>query len=81
MCGIAGICDFTCDFTRMNEEMHKKGKSMIKAIKHRGPDDDGVYVLDNIMFAHARLAVIDVENGKQPMSVTLNNYTYAICYN
>lgn len=81
MCGIAGICDFTCDFTKMNEEMHKKGKSMIKAIKHRGPDDDGVYVLDNIMFAHARLAVIDVENGKQPMLVTLNNYTYAICYN
>lgn len=81
MCGIAGICDFTCDFTKMNEEMHKKGKSMVRAIKHRGPDDDGVIVLENVMFAHARLAVIDVENGKQPMQVMLGGYTYSICYN
>lgn len=81
MCGIAGIGDYTCDFTLEEGVYRKKGNDMIRAIKHRGPDDDGVYISQNIMFAHARLAVIDVEKGKQPMTVKMGEYSYTICYN
>ena len=37
------------------------------AIVHRGPDDDGFYVHDNVGLAMRRLAIIDLAGGKQPM--------------
>lgn len=81
MCGIAGISDYTCDFVSAENEYRKKGSDMIRAIRHRGPDDEGIYITHNVMFAHARLAVIDVEHGRQPMTVRMGDYTYAVCYN
>jgi len=38
----------------------------IEAISHRGPDGSGVWRDRNVVFGHCRLAVIDVEGGKQP---------------
>lgn len=74
MCGIAGV-------------LNRNGQPvdpvlldrMIAAIGHRGPDDQGRYVADPVGLAHARLSIIDVAGGKQPMhtrdktlSVTFN---------
>ena len=42
-------------------------QTMSSKIKHRGPDDEGFYINDNIALAHQRLAIIDLTNGKQPM--------------
>ncbi|MDQ3713334.1 MAG: asparagine synthetase B, partial [Acidobacteriota bacterium] len=40
---------------------------MNEAIVHRGPDDDGFYVRENIGLAMRRLSIIDVACGKQPI--------------
>ena len=59
MCGIAG---FTGGGNRSDLE------NMIAAIKHRGPDNTGVFFVGDVGLAHARLSVIDLsERGHQPM--------------
>jgi asparagine synthase (glutamine-hydrolysing) len=35
----------------------------------RGPDDGGLWLARNVALGHRRLAVIDVEDGRQPMAV------------
>ncbi len=37
------------------------------AIVHRGPDDDGFYVNENVGLGMRRLSIIDVAHGKQPI--------------
>lgn len=59
MCGINGF----------NWSDEKLIESMNKAVRHRGPDGEGIYVDDNVSLGHVRLAIIDLsERGKQPMS-------------
>ncbi len=42
---------------------------MAKALAHRGPDSDGVFVNNHVGLAHRRLAIIDLSpDGAQPMS-------------
>lgn len=41
---------------------------MISTIRHRGPDDVGFYTDHQVGLAHARLSIIDIEGGRQPMS-------------
>ncbi len=40
---------------------------MIAAIRHRGPDGTGIEAGAGYAFGHARLAIIDLETGQQPM--------------
>lgn len=64
MCGI-------CGFTWKDEELINR---MIKLIKHRGPDDLGIYVDDNVSFGHSRLSVLDLTiKGHQPMKNCYND--------
>jgi asparagine synthase (glutamine-hydrolysing) len=63
MCGIAGILD-------LRERPVRDGdvRAMIESIRHRGPDDDGVWTTRNVGLANARLAILDLtEAGHQPM--------------
>lgn len=62
MCGIAGIVDFTRRVERPALER------MIDLVEHRGPDGRGAVVQGAMGLAHARLSILDVENGRQPMS-------------
>lgn len=58
MCGING---FTFSDRR-------KIKTMNLHLKHRGPDDDGIYIDENISLGNTRLAIIDLsKRGHQPM--------------
>jgi asparagine synthase (glutamine-hydrolysing) len=41
---------------------------MARTLTHRGPDDEGVHVRDNVGLGHRRLSIIDLEGGRQPMS-------------
>jgi len=42
-------------------------KHMIGVIRHRGPDDCGFYTDARVGFGHARLSIIDIAGGRQPM--------------
>lgn len=67
MCGIAGI------FSINNQpiaDLENRLKVMNEAIKHRGPDGEGIYIAPSQTagLAHRRLAIIDLSpNGAQPM--------------
>ena len=70
MCGIAGIVHF-------NNETPKEAKirDMMRMIKHRGPDDDGVFIEDSVGFGFVRLSIIDLSpDGHQPMISTGGRY-------
>ena len=42
----------------------------LNLMAHRGPDDGGEFRSDRVYFGHRRLAIIDLEMGKQPMTST-----------
>lgn len=49
---------------------------MTGKLAHRGPDDSGIFVNNNIGLGHRRLAVIDLsERGRQPMQDRKKRYT------
>ncbi len=43
-------------------------RHMAAALRHRGPDDEGVLIEPGIGLGHTRLAIIDLETGRQPMT-------------
>lgn len=63
MCGIAGIIKNS----PITQKDKKKLSFMLKAIKHRGPDSSGTYIKNNIAIGMNRLAIIDINNGNQPI--------------
>ncbi|MBS3186398.1 asparagine synthase (glutamine-hydrolyzing) [Pseudomonas sp. PCH44] len=65
MCGISGWLATAGSPLQVEHGL----RSMMNAIRHRGPDGDGVWVDDNrpMGLGHVRLAIIDPEHGKQPM--------------
>ncbi len=63
MCGITGF--FGNPFPL--EEKENKLAGMMSAIKHRGPDNQGRYFDRKTALGHVRLAIIDLETGRQPM--------------
>lgn len=77
MCSICGIADLL-DSSRVDGEIVEK---MGQTMRHRGIDDDGLYSSENVALQHNRLAVIDIENGRQPMSIRYNGNDYTIVYN
>lgn len=75
MCGINGILGF-------NDPNIAKQKiiAMNNRMRHRGPDDEGVFVADKIALGHRRLSIIDLSAaGHQPMQS--NDGRYQIVYN
>lgn len=49
------------------------------SIAHRGPDGEGMHCGDGFAAVHRRLAIIDIENGQQPM--TIHDGRVGIVYN
>lgn len=76
MCSIAGEINFKTDLSL--NAYHLK---MQETLAPRGPDDKGIFRDKSCILLHNRLAVIDPENGKQPMVAHFEGATYAICYN
>jgi asparagine synthase (glutamine-hydrolysing) len=64
MCGICGKFDFSPN-GQVNESLLD---AMLMAIRHRGPDDRGTYASHQIGLGHARLSIIDLNSGHQPIS-------------
>ena len=73
MCAIAGLICLPC-------AQETKAK-MLLSMHHRGPDENGCYQKDGVTLLHSRLAVIDIDGGKQPMAFSLGGENYVIVYN
>ncbi len=63
MCSILGILDLRTDPSRLRELALQLSKKM----RHRGPDWSGIYAGQRAILAHERLAIVDIENGAQPL--------------
>ena len=75
MCGVCGIINF--DKRQVSESSIR---SMMYAMKHRGPDDDGVYIKQNIGLGFVRLSILDLTSaGHQPM--VSNDQRYVLVLN
>jgi asparagine synthase (glutamine-hydrolysing) len=64
MCGIAGIVASSSDVRVDPAVIH----AMCQKIVYRGPDDEGMWVSDNVGLGMRRLSIIDLSGGKQPVS-------------
>ena len=64
MCGICGILNIDGD-RKIDPDQLKK---MTQVIIHRGPDDVGYYIKDDIGLGVRRLSIIDLTTGHQPIS-------------
>ncbi len=79
MCGIVGFTNY--DGNMRNEEAGRVLTNMNNTLSKRGPDENGIYINEDICIAHRRLIVIDPEGGKQPMICKYLGNTYVITYN
>jgi asparagine synthase (glutamine-hydrolysing) len=75
MCGIAGLIHL--DNSPVSSVVLQ---SMTDALIHRGPDDEGQWIENNVGIGHRRLSIIDLSPaGRQPMVST--NDRYVLSYN
>ncbi|MGI8883474.1 MAG: asparagine synthase (glutamine-hydrolyzing) [Pyrinomonadaceae bacterium] len=76
MCGINGIAFSSCSKRQINWETIVRMRDLIT---HRGPDDGGLFVDENVGLGHRRLSIVDVSHGQQPMFN--EDGRYVIIYN
>nr|WGE07403.1 hypothetical protein P5658_22330 [Bacillus subtilis] len=77
MCGITGWVDFKKQLVQEKQTMDR----MTDTLSKRGSDDSNVWGEHHVLFGHKRLAVVDIEGGRQPMACTYKGDTYTIIYN
>jgi len=74
MCGIAGWFDVqplangVSTHASTGHHAQAQLQGMIDAIAHRGPDGRGALLTDHAALGHARLSIIDIDGGAQPMA-------------
>lgn len=81
MCGIAGFFHTKRNYLNEKEYFSSVLDTMRKSLRHRGDDEHGIYLSSHCGLAHARLSVIDLKTGSQPMLRTENGNTCAIIHN
>ena len=77
MCGIVGIVNYKENISNG----YAKIRNMTTVLKRRGPDEDGLFFAKHVNFGHRRLSIVDIKNGKQPMTCAFNENMYTITYN
>ena len=75
MCGIAGQFNWRTQKRASRADL----EYMASRLVHRGPDGEGFFEAGAVGLAHRRLAIIDIEEGAQPMSLSDGRVT--IVYN
>jgi asparagine synthase (glutamine-hydrolysing) len=63
VCGIAGVLALEPGGRVGSPAL----EGAIKALGHRGPDEVGRYVDEEVAFGHTRLSIVDLSSGQQPM--------------
>src|SRR5712692_7628211 len=64
MCGICGKFSLNGRPDLVDRDVLRR---MMDAMRHRGPDDDGMYISGPVGLGHRRLSIIDLSTGKQPI--------------
>ena len=64
MCGICGIAFSSKSERRVDRRVLER---MRNELRHRGPDDCGLFLDGNVGFGHQRLSIVDIAGGHQPM--------------
>jgi asparagine synthase (glutamine-hydrolysing) len=64
MCGICGIVSLKTSPQTDNRIL----LNMVQAMKHRGPDEQGLYSDDYVQMGSRRLSIIDLVGGRQPIT-------------
>lgn len=77
MCGIAGWIRLDGGLTERADVLAK----MTQTLSRRGPDAVGYFISEKALLGHRRLAVVDLETGKQPMCRKKGKKRYTIVYN
>lgn len=67
MCGIAGFAESDQRLALPRHEAVGRVHAMCRIIRHRGPDDEGVWVGAGVGLGMRRLSIIDIEGGRQPI--------------
>jgi len=62
MCGICGAVGLP------SQRAFTATERMVRALVHRGPDDEGLHQADGVVFQMRRLSILDLPGGKQPLS-------------
>src|SRR5712664_4565303 len=68
MCGICGVIGIQC-----TEQAEAITYRMMEALRHRGPDEDGLLVAPSVALGMRRLSIIDLPGGHQPVFNEANN--------
>ncbi|MER9249939.1 asparagine synthase (glutamine-hydrolyzing) [Mesorhizobium sp. M0590] len=66
MCGICGWIDFDRDLGA--PDARRELADMTATMAYRGPDDEGTWIDGPAALGHRRLAIIDIQGGRQPMT-------------
>ena len=77
MCGIVGFVNYKKELPNKKNVIN----TMTQTLSNRGPDEEGLYLNNNVALGHKRLIVIDPQGGKQPMIQRFNQGEYVIVYN
>lgn len=81
MCGIAGFCAPGRNLTAQERYHRNVLETMNRVQKHRGPDEEGVYLSKHCGLAHVRLSILDLARGQQPMAKKKGTKSAVIVYN
>src|ERR1035438_1324129 len=77
MCGILAILKLDPAHTN-SADLRNQALSLVKKIRHRGPDWSGIYDDEFAIVAHERLSIVDVEHGAQPLIDQINGNVLAV---
>jgi asparagine synthase (glutamine-hydrolysing) len=64
MCGIVGVCNLIPSAPIFEDQIRR----MLALVRHRGPDQFGIYLDEKVGLGNARLSIIDLGTGQQPIS-------------
>lgn len=81
MCGIAGFSNLSLDYATTPDKWTSVLEEMNERQQHRGPDESGIYLTSHCGLAHARLSIIDLSTGQQPMTRCKEERKCTIVYN
>ena len=77
MCGIVGFVNYKKELPNKKNVIN----TMTQTLSNRGPDEEGLYLNNNVALGHKRLIVIDPQCGKQPMIQRFSQGEFIIVYN